>query len=310
MLQHFRLKSALILATLAVIGLLAARGLAQSPSVDTRLSAAEGRTPDPTSRVEGRGQIAAAPQDPDSYIRFARYLSSEADHAAAEEVLTEGKVKAHPSARLLVALAEVQEDRRQLAKAEATVREALALDSKSVEAHLLMGHLKFRLGMPQAGLRSYRLAHDLAPTEPEPQVRLVEGMLDNALVVQAEDQCLVFLSQNGENTDLWLVLGKVFEEQEKLREAFTTYGQVMTLDPDNDEAAARQGRLFCRFGQYEAARSSCERALELNPDNLIAHAYLGIASSRLGDDETARQHARIAEAGGLNMTSVWEELGK
>ena len=26
--------------------------------------------------------------------------------------------------------------------------------------------------------------------------------------------------------------------QDKLREAFTTYGQVMTLDPDNDEAHA------------------------------------------------------------------------
>ena len=107
--------------------------------------------------------------------------------------------------RLLVALGTVQEDRRQLAKAEATAREALAVDSEYVPAHLLMGHLKFRLGMPQAGLRSYRTAHDLAPTEPEPQVRLVEGMMDNGMVAEAEDQCLMFLAENGTNTDLWLV---------------------------------------------------------------------------------------------------------
>jgi tetratricopeptide (TPR) repeat protein len=309
MLRHFRIRNALFLTALALAGLVTVQGLAQD-SRGVRFTADEERGQDPTSQVEGQNLIAADPSDPDAYIRYARFLQSSGDLEEAEEILQVGRTKANRSARLLVALAGVQEDRRQLAKAEATVREALAVDPDFVPAHLLMGHLKFRLGMPQHGLRSYRTAHELAPTEPEPQVRLVEGMMANGMVSDAEDQCLKFLAENGTNTDLWLALGKVFEEQEKLREAFTTYGQVMTLDPLSDEASARQGRLFCRFGQFEAAKASCERALEINPDNLIAHAYLGIAASRLGDGETARRHAKIAEAGGLNMASVWEELGK
>lgn len=309
MLRHFRIRNALFLTVLALVGLAAFQGWAQDTR-GVRFTADEEQGDDPTSRIEGENLIAAEPKNPDAYIRYARFLQSTGDLEGAEDVLQTGRKKANRSARLLVALGAVQEDRRQLAKAEATAREALAVDSEYVPAHLLMGHLKFRLGMPQAGLRSYRTAHELAPTEPEPQVRLVEGMMDNGMVAEAEDQCLMFLAENGTNTDLWLALGKVFEEQEKLREAFTTYGQVMTLDPENDEASARQGRLFCRFGQFEAAKASCERALEINPDNLIAHAYLGIAASRLGDGETARRHAKIAEAGGLNMASVWEELGK
>ena len=69
---------------------------------------------------------------------------------------------------------------------------------------------------------------------------------------------------------------------EKLREAFTTYGQVMTLDPDNDEASARQGRLFCQFGQFTSAEAACRQSLKIDPDNSLAHAYLGIALSYLG----------------------------
>lgn len=309
MMRNFRIKNALFLALLALAGLAAVQALAQDTR-GVRFTADEDPGADPTSRVEGQALIAADPADPDAYIRYARFLQSVGDLKEAEEVLGVGRNKANPSVRLLVALGEVQEGQRQLAKAESTVREALALDSEYVPAHLLMGRLKFRLGLPQAGLRSYRTAHELAPTEPEPQVRLVEGMMANGMVADAEDQCLMFLADHGANPDLWLALGKVFEEQDKLREAFTTYGQVMTLEPESDEACARQGRLFCRFGQFEAAKASCERALEINPDNLIAHAYLGIAASRLGEGETARRHAKIAEAGGLNMASVWEELGK
>mgnify|MGYP001019769076 FL=1 len=108
---------------------------------------------------------------------------------------------------------------------------------------------------------------------------------------------------------LWLSLGQVFEKQDKLREAFTTYGQVLSLDPDQAEAYARQGRLFCRFGQYDAGRTACGKALEIDPQNMLAHAYMGIACSNLGDGETARKHAQIAESGGMNMTAVWKKLG-
>jgi len=312
MLRNFRIRHALILTVLALAGLAATQGLAQESgsTVEGRLSATDDRGQDPQSRVEGQGLIADNPRDPDVYIRYGRFLQSEGDLKAAQEILETGRNKANRSARLLLALAGVYEDRRQLAKAESTVREALEMESKNVDAHLMMGHIKMRLGFAKAGLAHYRSAYKLAPERPSTQVRLVEGLMENGMIAEAEDQCLMFLSADGANADLWLALGKVFEEQDKLREAFTTYGQVLTLEPNNDEAYARQGRLFCRFGQFESAKEACRRALDINDDNLIAHAYLGIAFSRLGKGDEARRHAKRAEAGGLNMTTVWEELGK
>lgn len=261
------------------------------------------------SRVEGDALIAAKPLEPSSYEIYAQFLSGNGAHKEAAEILEKGRTKALPSANLLVALGEEYEAQGLLSRAESVTREALVLDEKHVRAHMRMGDLYFRLGWPKSGLDSYRAAVEFAPGDPAPMVRLVAGYLEANQLVTAQDTCLEFISHTPDQPDLWLSLGQVFEKQEKRREAFTTYGQVLTLDPDNSEAYARQGRLFCQFGQFTSAESSCRKALELDPDNSLAHAYLGIAFSRLGNNEAARKHAQIAESAGLNMMSVWNKIG-
>ncbi len=262
------------------------------------------------SRVEGEALIAAKPQEPSSYEIYAQFLSGNGAYKEAAEVLERGQAKATPSAQLLVALSNAYEALDQLGKAEAIVREALVLDPANVQAHLQMGDLYFSLGWPKSGLDSYREACRLEPTDPAPMVRLVGGYLEAGQYPAAQEQCLQFIAQLPESPDLWLSLGQVFEKQGKRREAFTTYGQVLTLDAENATAYARQGRLFCEFGQYTSAEVSCRQALELDPELHLAHAYLGIALSYLGNREDARKHAVIAESGGLNMMAVWKKIGQ
>mgnify|MGYP001817006014 CR=1 FL=1 len=261
------------------------------------------------SRVEGEALIAEKPLEPSSYEIYAEFLSGNGAHDEAAEVLERGRTKALPSANLLVALSEAYEAQGLLGRAESVTREALMLDPEHVRAHLRMGDLYFRLGWPKSGLESYQQAVALAPGDPAPMVRLVAGHLEASQMTVAEDTCLEFISLYPDQPDLWLSLGQVFEKQEKRRAAFTTYGQVLTLDPQNSLAYARQGRLFCQFGQFTSAEAACRRALELDPDNKLAHAYLGIAFSYLGNNEAARKHAQIAEAAGLNMMSVWDKIG-
>ena len=262
------------------------------------------------SKVEGRSLIAEEPLDPASYINFSRFLVKIGELKEAEEILEIGRNKANPSSNLLVELAVVYEDRNRLSKAEAAAREAVDLDPKNMDAHIRLGEVHFRMGAKKAGVGCYRRALALSPREALPRVRLVNGLMDIGETAEAEDLCLQFISTDPDNPDLWLALGRSFEKQGKNREAFTTYGQVLTLDPREAEAYARQGRLFCRFGQFDAAEDACRKALSLDQDNMVAHAYLGIACSYLDNGKDARKHARIAEAGGMNMSSVWEKLGK
>jgi tetratricopeptide (TPR) repeat protein len=262
------------------------------------------------SKVEGRSLIAEEPLDPASYINFSRFLVKIGELPEAEEILEIGLSKANSSSNLLVELAVVYEARGRLSKAEAAAHEAVALDPKNMDAHIRLGEIHFRMGAKKAGVGCYRRAVALSSLEALPRVRLVNGLMDIGETAEAEDLCLKFISSDPDNPDLWLALGRSFEKQGKNREAFTTYGQVLTLNSREAEAYARQGRLFCRFGQFEAAEDACRKALSLDKDNLVAHAYLGIACSRLDKGEDARAHARIAEAGGMNMGSVWSKLGK
>ncbi|MEN8006802.1 MAG: tetratricopeptide repeat protein [Candidatus Krumholzibacteriota bacterium] len=262
------------------------------------------------SNVEGRGLIAENPLDPASYINFSRFLVKMGELEEAQEVLETGRNKANPSANLLVELALVYEARDRMSKAEAAAREAVAIGPGNTAAHIRLGEIHFRTGSKKAGVECYRRALELSPQDALPRVRLVNGLMDIGETQEAEDLCLQFISSDPDNPDLWLALGRSFEKQGKNREAFTTYGQVLTLDPGAAEAHARQGRLFCRFGQFDAAEASCRKALELDRDNLVAHAYLGIACSYLDNGKDARKHAHIAEAGGMNMGAVWDKLGK
>jgi tetratricopeptide (TPR) repeat protein len=258
------------------------------------------------SRESGEALLAAKPAEASSYLQYAEYLMDVGAYKDAAIVLENGCKLAPASADLLVRLGEIYSARGLDAHAESVTREALKVDPEHVVAHLRMGEIYFRQGWNKSGLTSFRQAVELAPDDQEPKVQLVIGLCEDKQFAAAENQCLEFISSHSQSPDLWLSLGEVFEKQNKQQQAFTTYGQVLTIDPENSQAYARQGRLFCQFGQFHSAVSVCQRALELEPDNALGHAYLGIACAKLGRNDEARRHAEIAENGGLNMVSVWK----
>ncbi len=261
------------------------------------------------SRVEGELRIAEFPEEALYYIQYANFLMGKGEFKDAAHMLQKGKTRVTPSADLMVKLGEAYEGQGLMARAQSATEEALQVDPDHVLAHVRMGEIYFRMGRNESGLNSYREAIVLAPSEDLPKVRLVGGLCQDEQLVAAQDQCMEFISTNAQSPDLWLSLGQVFEVQEKRRQAFTTYGQVLTIDPENSQAYARQGRLFCEFGQFQSAESACRRAVELEPENALGHAYLGIACAKLGQNDEARIHAELAENAGMNMVSVWKIIG-
>ncbi len=263
-----------------------------------------------SSKVEGEALLAADPTNPQAYIDFAAFYLEMGNGVAAARILERGKTEAGVSADLLTDLGHAYQLQKKYTKAEAATREALALDPAHADAHLQLGEIYLAMGWAKSGLDCIRTAVELAPGRALPRVRLVRGLADNGQVAEAEETCLRFIADHADDAELWIALGQVFEKQGKHREAFTTYGQALTIDAESATAWSRQGKLFCEFGQFDAAAQSCRRALELDPDSALAHAYLGIALSHVGDSDEARMHAQIAEAAGLNMTAVWKILDK
>lgn len=262
------------------------------------------------SQAMNNSLIAESPSSPDGYLEYAQFLADSGDDSGATVILERGRVAADPSATLLVALGKAYQKDEKWSRAETAAREALIVDEDYAAAHVLLGEIYFALDWQQSGLECYRNAVAAEQSAVLPRVRLVGGLLDTGAVAEAEEQCLRFISVDPEAAEVWLALGRVFEKQDKHREAFTTYGQVLTIDPGNGQAFARQGKLFCEFGQYASAEEACRRALELEPGQSLAHAYLGIALSYQGKNDEARDHALVAEAAGLDMSSVWRRMDR
>jgi tetratricopeptide (TPR) repeat protein len=262
------------------------------------------------SRVEGKGLVAQNPLDPQAYIIFSNFLESQGDFKGAQEVLEKGRIKAHPSADLLVKLCEVLEAQELTSQAETAALAALDVDPKHSDANICLGEIYFKMGWQKSALDAFERAVENDPEATRPRVKLLGGLMASGKLVEAENLCHEYLATNSNDVDLWLSLGQILEKMEKRQAAFTTYGQVLTIDPDNSVAYSRQGRLFCEFGQFSAAETSCEKALQLDPDNALAHAYLGIACSYLGDKDRALIHSEKAEKAGMNMTVVYKIIGR
>lgn len=262
------------------------------------------------SRAEGKSLITAQPDNPGVYMTYANFLADRGNVVEATRVLELGRDRAEPSANLLVALGKLYRDKEEWTKAETAAAAALVLGEDHTEALVLMGEVYFAQGWNRSGLEHFRAAMVSDPAASRPKVRLLGGLVEDGQVAEAEEQCLRFVSSEPENADMWMALGRIFEHQGKRREAFNTYGQVLSLEPGRARAYARQGKLFCEFSQFQAAEISCCRALDLDQGDALAHAYLGIALSHLGNSDEARRHAAIAEAAGMNMTVVWRQLDK
>ncbi len=290
-------------AVLLVIGVM---GLAAGGSGVAGAAAPQGGA----TIAEGRARIAAAPQEPAGYLIAAQALRAAGDLDGAVRLLAEGRAKATPSAPLLAMLGGLLVQQNRLADAEATTRAALEVDPRHLDAHLQLARIYERLDWHSSAAECYRRVLELAPAHREAQEGLAAALLAARQPRAAEEACRGILAGDPERPAVWIALGEALEQQERLREAFASYGRAVALDAGSGGAHSRRARLYCRFAQFEAAALECRAALAIDPDDPLAHAYLGIAATQLGQAETARAHALRAEAAGMNMDAVWRQIGR
>ncbi|MHB8078003.1 MAG: tetratricopeptide repeat protein [Candidatus Krumholzibacteriia bacterium] len=306
---------------LALITLLVPAAALAAPAKDLQpntLGAAAGvdpqaivrRLPLTLTTAEGRAQIAADPRDPAGYIQVGLAALRSGDTAAAVKVLADGRAAAVPSAQLLVLLGAAWLTESRLADAEEATQAALALDPAIGGGQLQLGAIFARIGWPESALDCYEKALAQTPGDSIAQAALVYGLIGAGRAAQGEQECRRFLGSALDNEKLLIALGESLEAQEALKDAFNVYGRALVVDARSADAHARRGRLFCRFGQFDAAASECRAALAIDPSAALAHAYLGIAYAEQGQTEAAREHVLQAEAGGMRMDAVWGKLAQ
>ncbi len=319
--RHFALKYQRLLFLLALVPLLVP---AVAPAATVRelpqgaLGTPVGLDPQATVRrwpstlttAEGRALIASRPDDPSGYVQVGLAALRSGDDAAAAKVLAEGRAKASPSAQLLVLLGAAWLGQGRLGDAEEATQAALRIDPAVAGGQLQLGAIFTGIGWPESALDCFEKALAQSPGDSAAQCALVYGLIGAGRAAQGEQECRGFLGDAMDDAPLLVALGETLEAQEELRDAFDVYGRALVVDPRSADAHARRGRLFCRFGQFDAAATECRAALAVDPASPLAHAYLGIAYAEQGQTEAAREHVLQAEAGGMRMDSVWGKLAQ
>lgn len=183
------------------------------------------------------------------------------------------------------------------AEAEQSLDEALALDSRSVDAHLGFARLALRdrnLERAETHLRSARMR-----AQDDVDVLLVAGELErirgrDEQALQAFEQVL---QQRPENTLALLGVAAVLLEQGKLREAERRLDVVLRNWPNHPVGNYLRGELAYRSGHPDAARSALRVALVVMPGHLPSHMLLGGLEFAEGRPEAAANHlARFVAA--------------
>ena len=145
---------------------------------------------------------------------------------------------------------------------EQSLRQALALDPRSVKTFVNLGALLQHRGHLQAAIDCYRQALDLDP----------------------------------DDLQLHCTLAKALADAGRTAEALMTSASAVESSGGHPWALAARGAVLADGGQYAEARSVLERACNLNPDDDMALVNLALCCYELGDTRAAATALRQAVA--------------
>lgn len=110
--------------------------------------------------------------------------------------------------------------------------------------------------------------------------------LDRAL--ETYSQLVGMMSQ--ELSDVYLLLGNLYREEEKLDLALTYYQKYSELQPDIPDIHFYLGTIYFKKQQFDAAIEHYQKCLTLNPNLADAHFYLGTIYYNQQQMEEAATH--------------------
>jgi tetratricopeptide (TPR) repeat protein len=99
---------------------------------------------------------------------------------------------------------------------------------------------------------------------------------------------------NSNSADLLFNLGLAYEQKGLLRDALRTYGKLLAVKPDYENAHNNMGIIYKRLKDWEQAIRSFQEELKYHADNVYAHLYLGESYEALRDYPEALAHYRKA----------------
>jgi tetratricopeptide (TPR) repeat protein len=130
-------------------------------------------------------------------------------------------------------------------------------------------------------------------------------------LTEAENEYREITKTVGNDPDVWLGMGALYERQQRLVEALRVLDRAIDLDPNRADLRSARARVFRATGELNEARLEFRKALSLDFNS--AEARAGLLSLRgalkhelrFGADSDLFDLARSNRAGWISLSSRW-----
>ncbi len=126
-------------------------------------------------------------------------------------------------------------------------------------------------------------------------------------LVQAQEICQKGLQKHPNHTIAKIVLGRIFQGQNKVDDASLEYKQVLEADPENIMAHSLLGSLHVQKKEYQEAIEEFQKVLTLNPDDEEAPIALKEAIERAAIEQQNNIKTSNKEAAQTNVKNPTKE---
>jgi TolB-like protein/tetratricopeptide (TPR) repeat protein len=253
----------------------------------------------------------------DAYLRGSKASSSFNDAATVQSAIAEYSeaIRLDPNYALAFAgrsraLSGYSQDfataaaiREYLDRAQVDARHALKVAPELGEAHLALA--RFLYAGPRDFTRAsdaYERAMALAPGNAQVlgeggRFAAYMGRFDRGIAAAGRAVALDPLNPRSRS-----LLGEALYWARRYQDAVTTFGEVITLESDYKEAYGFRGLAYYNLGDFQSARSSCERS----PDNWASRMCLAVVYDKLGRRADAEGEVKKSQAVEGDVSAAYE----
>ena len=178
--------------------------------------------------------------------------------------------------------------------AEQELKNALAQDINSSDAHALLSLCYIRQKRIPEALEEAKTAIGLAPNEDFCHYILAMIYLEEDLLNESEEAIKEAIRLNPYNPEYFNTMGIIYFNRRKMEESLSYFEEALTLDAENVEANNMRARVLVTLGRKEEAANSFQAAFNRNPENAYTHANQGWAELELGNYKNSLEHFRQA----------------
>ena len=179
-------------------------------------------------------------------------------------------------------------------RAEALLKEALAIDGYLWEAHYNLGVLYRRRGELRKALEELQAAHDTQPGAAEPLLALAETHHALAQPAAAAELLEPYMKGDAPDPVMRVAVTALLREQGKHAEALEQARGALISDASNVAALLEVGRIYRAQGELDVAELVFRRALTLDEKSPRPHNELGLTALARGDTQLAFEHFETA----------------